>query len=374
MLADRGEVAAQHDGCRVERVDQHGRAGTEPARDLRQGVEGAGVAEVGPSVELGQPLVDVQRRVLHRVVRVRGTVEQCPEADDRLPAADPAAAAAAALRFHDHVTELAGVPLTTAEQPAVGHDAAAHADPAEEHQDVLPLRVAGRGLGEGGQVALVVDGDRVRRTEARPDEVTDRHVVPAEVGAKGHQVTLAVDQAGRSDGEADGRRASALEVHLDLAYQLGQPVQDLCGGERGDVEAELVLADHRAAEVERHRPDVVDVDLRADTGHGVTVELHVGAGTTDRAALDSAGADQSALGQFGDLCGHRRPGQPQLGGERGPGPGAVIAQLTQDSAEVGVDGRHGRTPTLLASDWHHSFVRTEHKLEGRSTIAQEHSA
>ena len=45
-------------------------------------------------------------------------------------------------RLDDHVAELAGVALAAAQQPAVGDDAAADADLAEDHQDVLAGRVA----------------------------------------------------------------------------------------------------------------------------------------------------------------------------------------------------------------------------------------
>ena len=126
---------------------------------------------------------------------------------DGLPAADPAAAAATALGLDDHVAELAGVPLPAAQQPAVGDDAATDADLAEDHQDVLAVGVAGCGLGDRGQVALVVDGDRVRRAEALAQQVADRDVAPAEVGAEGEHVAVAVDQAGDADGEADRRRS-----------------------------------------------------------------------------------------------------------------------------------------------------------------------
>ena len=86
----------------------------------------------------------------------------------------------------------------------------------------------------------------------------------------------------------------------------------------------------------------------------------------------AAAADQTALGEFGDQGGRRRPGQPQLGRQCGPGPRAVVAQLPQDEAEVGVDRRHRpHLPTLLVSDRGHSFVRPEHKLGALSGFAQE---
>ena len=231
----------------VERVGQHRGAHAEPAADRGQCVQRPGVAEGRAPVELGKPVVDGHGRVAHRVVGVGGEVEESPQSDHRLPAPDPATAAASALRLDDHVAELAGVPLSAAQRPAVGDDPAADADLAEQHEDVLALRVSGRGLGERGQVALVLDRDRVGVAEPGPQQLADRHVVPAEVGAEGEPVALAVHEAGHAHGEADRLDVTVREVGERLPDQLGEPVEDLLGRDRAGVEGELVLADDLAA-------------------------------------------------------------------------------------------------------------------------------
>ena len=308
------------------------------------------------------------------------SVEESPQSDDRLPAPDPATATAPALGLDDHVAELAGVPLPAAQRPAGRDDPAADADLGEEDQDVLAIRVAGGGLGEGGQVALVLDGDRVGVTEPGPEEVTDRHVVPAEVGSKGEHVALTVDQAGDTDGQSERLDVPVREIGLGLADQLSEPVEHLLGGDGPGVEAELVLTHHLAAEVEGHRRDVVDVDLGAEPGHGMTVELDARARTTDRAALQAAGADQPSLSEVRDQRRDRRPGHAELRGECRPRAGPVVTQPPQDQAEVGTSqGQlvgteasvggverphrpHLRSPQPC--DRSHYFVSALHKLSG----------
>ena len=81
--------------------------------------------------------------------------------------------------------------------------AAADADLAEDHQDVLAGRVAGHGLGDRGEVALVLDRDRGSRAEAAAQLGADRDVAPAQVGADGQHLARPVEQAGDADGDAD---------------------------------------------------------------------------------------------------------------------------------------------------------------------------
>ena len=70
-----------------------------------------------------------------------------------------------------------------------------------------------------------------------------------------------------------------------------------------------------------------------------------GAGAADAAALDAAGADQAALGELADQARDRGAGQPELGGQPGPRPRAVVAQPAQHEREVGPAQRQlvGRT-------------------------------
>ena len=290
--------------------------------------EGARVAQCGTSVELGESVVDGQGRVAHRVVGVGSKVEDGAQAADGLPAADPAAAAAPTLGLDDHVAELPGVPVPTAQQSTVGDDPAADPDLAEDHQDVLPGRVAGRRLGDGGQVALVVDGDGVGVPEPLAQEVTHRDVAPPQVRPVGEHVAVAVDQPGHSDGESDRGDATTSEVGVRSPDQLGEVVDDLLGGDGVGVEPELVLAHHRAAEVERQGRDVVDVDLGTEPADQVAVELDSGSGSAHRAALEVTGADQAAIREVRHQARDRRAGETQLGGERGPRPRTLFAEPT----------------------------------------------
>ena len=83
--------------------------------------------------------------------------------------------------------------------------------------------------------------------EPGPQQLADRHVVPAEVGTEGEPVALAVDEAGHAHGQADRLDVAVREVGDRLPDQLGEPVEHLLGRDRASVEGELVLAHHLAA-------------------------------------------------------------------------------------------------------------------------------
>ena len=107
------------------------------------------------------------------------------------------------------------------------------------------------------------------------------------------------------------------------------------GRDCAGVEAELVLAHHGPAQVEGEGRDVVDVDLGAESADPVATELDAGAWAAHRAAFAAARADETALTQLSDQGRNRRAGQPQLRGERGARAGTVVAEPTQDPAQVG---------------------------------------
>src|SRR6266511_1172979 len=136
VRAEAGEIAAQHEHPVVEDAYQDRGAQADPGAHLLQRVQGAAVACLGASPDHVQPLLQVQRRVAHRVVPAVGQPEQAGQTDHRLPAAAPAAAAQVPARVQRDVADLAGEPLRAAQQPPARDHAAAHAGLAGEVDQV----------------------------------------------------------------------------------------------------------------------------------------------------------------------------------------------------------------------------------------------
>ncbi len=120
----------------------------------------------------------------------------------RVPLPAPAMAAGARwpVRVDDHVTDLAGEPVGTAEDPSVGDDPAA--DPrSQRHHD--HVGGADRGTGDplavrrARRVVLDVDGPPEPLRDLRPD---GQLVATRQVG-RGPQDAAAVDEAGRADAD-----------------------------------------------------------------------------------------------------------------------------------------------------------------------------
>ena len=292
----------------------------------------------GAPVELGEPLVEAEGR--GRAPGRRGRRRASSSArspTDRLPAADPAAAAATALRLDDHVAELAGVPLAAAEQPAVGDDAAADADLAEDDQDVAggagrrsrprrwrrgcPRCRSAIGYGASPSRSRSSVADRARRASRGWGE--GEHVRGR---GRSSPATPTVTPTGCGAAARRGRRRCAAPARR--AGRARPPRARACASSDS-----ALLADHVAAEVERERRDVVDVDLGADAADPEAVDLHRRSGAPDRTALDPARPHQPALGQLGHQAGDRRPcsararpravpatGDPGRAGCAGPAP------------------------------------------------------
>ena len=97
--------------------------------------------------------------------RVAGQPAEPAAGREPLPAAALAARARRAVRVDDHVAGLAGEPVGAVQQPPAGDDPGADARAEGDHERVVdPDRGAGRVLGHGVAVGVVVDdGRRPRR-------------------------------------------------------------------------------------------------------------------------------------------------------------------------------------------------------------------
>ena len=141
--------------------------------------------------------------------RVPGQAQQGALADERLPAADRAAAAGRAVRVEGDVADLAAVAGGPGERPAVHHQPAADAHLAGEVEDVVDADGgAAPVLGEHAEVRLVGDRDRDARPERRGEPLPERDVPPAEVRRHRDQPVLAPDDADDRDPDprSPGRR------------------------------------------------------------------------------------------------------------------------------------------------------------------------
>ncbi len=132
-----------------------------------------------------------------------------------------------ALGVDHHVADLAGEPVPSAQQRAAGHDPAADTHLADEDQDVVADAVGGgAGLGDRGEVGLVVDEHRARRApEPVREQLGGGHVAPAEVRSEGEHAGCAVHETGQPEGEADRLRRPVVEVLQGAPDEGCEPVE-----------------------------------------------------------------------------------------------------------------------------------------------------
>ena len=179
----------------------------------------------------------------------------------------PAAAGAGhALRLHHDVAQLAGGAVEAGPEPAVQHDAAAHAGAQREDDRTLGAPGAAvQAFGQGGHVGVVADGHR--QTCEGPQAVRRREVAPFQVVGIDHHAGVVIHGAGA---------AHAQGGHLvPGAICLGQqPV-----GQGGDVPAEFLgraqpaggggrFGQHLAFGVHQGGLDVGSAQVNANILHG----------------------------------------------------------------------------------------------------------
>src|SRR4029079_11535045 len=128
----RPEAAAEHDRLHVEEVEGRRERYAERASRFVQRADDLRIGRLGPAHEL-------VREAARPARDGRNACGACDRllADQRLDAPSTAAAAQRAVRVDGDVTELAAEAVRPAEEPAAEHDAAAHADLAEDADEVV---------------------------------------------------------------------------------------------------------------------------------------------------------------------------------------------------------------------------------------------
>ncbi len=324
---------AEDDRLRVEEVDRPGQDHAQPVPRLPQRGDGTLLAGRGPLLQLGD--------AAYPHVRVdAGRPQQGRPARVLLQAAVRAAPAEGALRVHDHMADLAREPVGAPQHFAVHHERAAHADlTGEIEEGAYAAESAEPQLGQGRQVGLVVGADgqrtpgRAQRAERLSEDPLCGDPAPAEVG--GLSDDAAGDEAGQCQLYADHAQFLFPGGGDDTVGEPGGVGQDLGGR---DVAVVGVLGDPDpvgAGEVDGAHGDVVDVDLHTEPRRAGTGELQYGTGAPGRAAGGLAGlAEAVQREQFLDEGGDGGPGESDEARHPGPGDLALVADGTQDQAQV----------------------------------------
>ena len=270
------------------------------------------------------------------VALVGGHARSAGSGRSRSPSSRAAAAAPAAAAVDEHVPELAGEAEPALVGAAVGDDAATDADLAVDDEDVAAVRVAGRGLGNGGEVGLVGHLDEVGGV-AQPlaQQRGEGHVLPSEVGGDRHRAGVVVDQAGDPDDDGHRDGAELGDVGQGAVEELDQPVDDLVGTQAAGVDGGAPLATVSPA---RSTARVVTwwTLISAPTPNAPAPLISTivpGRPTAPRSALPSRTRPRSISSPTRldtvALLSPRSRGQP------GPRPGAAVPQAAQHEGEVG---------------------------------------
>ena len=246
------------------------------------------------------------------------------QADRRLPAAEPSAAAARPALADREVPDLAGEALGAAHQAAALDEPGADTDGAGEVEQVIGVAAgAVVELGERTAVGVVADPGQALPPERVVDRGGQRRTGDPEVGGPGDGAVVLGDQAGYGDRGADRVRAVVAQQGGHLVSEPGKGRLDF--PDVGDG-AGHPMPD-RAGQVDDHCGDVLDVGLEADThrpaaGQGQPKPGPAAVATAHLLCL----TDRAGLLEVTDDRAHRGLGQAGASGELGAAGRPVVAQ------------------------------------------------
>jgi hypothetical protein len=222
------------------------------------------------------------------------------------------------------VAEFAAPPSGAAEERSRQDDPRTDPDLSRDvHEVGGQLGSGGLQFAEGGEVGLVVDRDTDR---PQPSQVRQRapdvDVAPLQVGRHEQPSLLHVDESGHADADTGDGQTQAFRLPPGGGDHPGRGDQDLLG-----ITPPLVLPQdrpmpHLAGQVQQAGGHIVDVDLHAQPGDGVSRDDQAGGGPPGVLRLPGLDLGDQPSGDHGvHQRGDRRPRQPCDRGDVGPGDG-----------------------------------------------------
>ena len=227
------------------------------------------------------------------------------------------------------MSELAGEPPDPAEQFAAYDQPAADADLARDVHEVLqpgPVPM----LGQGGEICFVLDSDD-RSPNGLVQHGRQRNPLPPRQVRRLAQAARGVNESGHRESDARHRQ---VHVVADRRCELGYPPQASLNRARLVVDCLDASGAHGSGEVDDRDRDVVDVDLDAEAGWPLRVELDRISGAPSHHRTGLSLDDQARFDEFVDQ--RRNGGTGEAGCLSDPGSrgGRRERNLLQDKCPV----------------------------------------
>lgn len=164
--------------------------------------------------------------------------------------------------------QLARETVRSAQQPAVHHDRRTDTDLRRHVHEVARSTVAQPEFGERAEVGLVAHAQR----EVHGQQTAEVRVPPVEVRSTDDRARVPSHQTRHSDRQAGWPQPLVLGLGDDSAHQLAEFLDHRCGRPAPIRAVPHRPGPHHAAQIDRADGEMVDADLRPDSGRTVPAD------------------------------------------------------------------------------------------------------